>query len=83
MTEPTKTPAATNMVVIALLIGAVMIAVLGTVIPGMIDLGEPASMVLRVAFYAVAAGDVAIALWFRSKLKKTRAAEQGGTVQRR
>lgn len=75
--------AAANIQIVILFVSAAMLVVLGTVLPRMVELDEPVATVLSIALYVAAAGDVAIALWFRSKLKKARAAEQRGTVQRR
>lgn len=68
-------------IIVALLFSAVMLAVLGTILPGMMELPEPGGLIMRLALYAATAGDVAIALWFRSRMKKTRAGS-GGTIQR-
>ena len=68
-------------IVLALLVSAVMLIALGTILPSMMELEGPEGLILSVALYAAAAGDVAIALWFRSKLKNERAAS-GGTVRR-
>jgi hypothetical protein len=68
-------------IIVALLFSAVMLVVLGTILPGMMELPEPGGLIMRLVLYAAAAGDVAIALWFRSRMKKTRAAT-GGTIQR-
>ena len=79
--EPTPAspnPAATPVLIGTLLVGAVLFAVL----PGMLDLPDPIGLVLSVALYAVAAGDVGIALWLRSKLRKAQRSV-GGAVQRR
>lgn len=67
----------------ALLISAAMLAVLGTVLPGMLELEPPADWVLRGVLYAAALGDVAIALWFRSRMKRAAPPQAGGTVDRR
>lgn len=63
-----------------LLFSAVVLAILGTILPGLMELPDPGGLILAIAFYAAAAGDVAVALWFRSRLKGKR--PSGGTVQR-
>ena len=68
-------------IVWTLLVSAVMLVALVTILPGMMELEGPEGLILSIALYLAAAGDVAIALWFRSKLKKARAAS-GGTIQR-
>lgn len=72
-----------NVMFYVMLLSAAMIAVLGTVLPGMLAFDDVTGLVLRCALYAVAIGDVIIALWFRSKLRKgDQAAKSSGTVQR-
>jgi hypothetical protein len=77
---PANKPPVSPLIVLALL-SAVMLAVLGTVLPGMLDFAGPERWMISGVFYLAAAGDVAIALWFRSKIKKASAAS-GGTIQR-
>lgn len=79
--QPPKSAAPSPAVIVALLVSAVMLVVLGTILPGMMAFDGPEGLIMQIAFYVAAAGDVAIALWFRSKLKKARAAS-GGTIQR-
>lgn len=67
----------------AMFASAIIFAIMGTVLPSWLEFPEPAGLILRVAFYAVAAVDIAIAFWLRARLKKAqRAARSGGTVQR-
>jgi hypothetical protein len=68
-------------IVIVLLVCALMLVVLGTILPGMAELPEPFGLVMRLVLYVAAAGDVALALWFRSRMKKTRTGT-GSTIQR-
>lgn len=81
---PPKTNAAGNpLIVVVLLVSAAMLAALGTILPGMMGFTGTERWVMSGVFYLAAAGDVAIALWFRAKLKKQRAAaSSGGTIQR-
>jgi membrane protein implicated in regulation of membrane protease activity len=75
-------PNATGTIVTAAILGgAVMIALIGTFAPGWIGLAGTPAIVLQLAFYAIAALDVAIAFWLRAKLRKARNAG-GGAVQR-
>lgn len=78
--DPSSKPASPAIIVV-LLFCAFLLAVLGTILPGMAELPEPFGLIMRLALYVAAAGDVALALWFRSRMKKTRAAT-GGTIQR-
>jgi hypothetical protein len=78
---PANKPPVSPLIVFALLLSAVTLAVLGTVLPGMLDFAGPERWMISGVFYLAAAGDVAIALWFRSKIRKGRAAS-GGTIQR-
>lgn len=82
MTQPDPSSKPANpAIIVVLLFSAVMLVVLGTILPGMMELPEPGGLIMRLALYAAAAGDVAIALWFRSRMKRTRAGT-GGTIQR-
>jgi membrane protein implicated in regulation of membrane protease activity len=77
-----RPPNATGTIVTAaILSGAVMIALIGTFVSGWIGLSGTPAIALQLAFYAVAALDVAIAFWLRAKLRKARNAD-GGAVQR-
>lgn len=67
--------------IVALLVSAVVLVALGTVLPGMMNLPPPGDWVLRGVLYLAALGDVAIALWFRSRMKRT-APKSGGTIER-
>jgi len=88
MADPSPKPTAGNpagaILMAAILAGAVMIAVIGTVLPGLIGLSGAPAMIMPLAFYAIAAIDVVIVLWLRARLKKARQSspQSGGTVQR-
>lgn len=73
---------APNTIMAAILVGAAFVAILGTILPALIGLTGTPALILRLAFYAVAVLDVAIAFWLRGKLQKTRAFRTGSTVQR-
>lgn len=81
MADPPPNPASI-VVVAAILVGAALIAVIGTFVPDLIGMTGPEALWVRLAFYAVAAADVGIALWLRARIRRAR---QGpaGTVQRR
>lgn len=70
------------LLVVALLISAVVLATLGTVLPGMMDLPPPGDWVLRGVLYLAALGDVGVALWFRSRMKRAAPPKAGGTIER-
>jgi len=77
--------AAATILMGAILSGAVMIAAIGTFLPGLIGLSGAPAIVVPLVFYAIAAIDVGIAFWLRARLKKARhsAPRPGQTVQRR
>lgn len=80
--EP-KPAAPSPAIVAALLVSAVMLVVLGTILPEMMEFSGLERWLMSGVFYLAAAGDVAIALWFRSKSRKARAAAaSGGAIQR-
>ena len=68
----------------AILSGAVIIAAIGTFLPGLIGLSGTPAIILPLVFYAIAAIDVGIAFWLRARLKKASqpSSQGGGTVQR-
>lgn len=70
------------MVTAAILVGAVMIAVIGTFLPGWAGLTGMPAVALQLVFYAIAAIDVAIALWLRARLRKARRPDDSGPVRR-
>lgn len=72
-----------NIMFFVMLFSAVMIAALGTVLPGLLEFDDVTGLVLRCVLYAVAIGDVIIAFWLRNKLRKADpAARNTGTIQR-
>lgn len=83
---PNTTPSSADparAVLIAVLFGAVMIAIIGTFVPDLAGFEGPEAVWIRVVFYVVAALDVAIAFWLRARLRKAKqGANHGGTVQR-
>jgi len=66
----------------AVLVGAVFIAVVGTFLPGLIGLDGAPALIMRLAFYAIAVIDVALAFWLRARIRKARGMNSGGPVQR-
>jgi hypothetical protein len=73
-----------NIVPGAMIVGAIMIAIIGTFMPSLVGLTGPEAFWIPVIFYAVAVVDIGIALFFRSRLIKARrsTASGVGTVQR-
>jgi len=83
---PNTTPSSADparAVLIVVLIGAVLIAIIGTFVPTLAGFEGAEAMWIRLVFYLVAVLDIVIALWLRAKLRKAKqGANQGGTVQR-
>ena len=80
--QPSPSPKP-NIMFFVMLLSAAMIAVLGTVLPGMLEFDDATGLVLRCVLYAVAIGDVIIAFWLRNKLRKADPnARRAGTIQR-
>jgi len=78
-----SSPDSARAVVVAVLFGAVLVAIIGTFVPNLAGFEGPEAVWIRVVFYVVAVLDVVIAFWLRAKLSKAkRGANQGGTVQR-
>jgi hypothetical protein len=79
-----QAPNSATVVMAAVMSGAVIIAVLGTFLPDLIGFEGTPAIILRLAFYAVAAIDVAIAFWLRARIAKARQASgrSGNTVHR-
>lgn len=65
----------------AILLGAVILAVIGTFLPDLIGLTGWPAIAMRLVFYAIAAIDVAIAFWLRARIRKA-GSRGSGTVQR-
>jgi hypothetical protein len=84
MPDQTERPPsnASTTVMAAILAGAAIVAVIGTFLPGWVGLTGGPAIALRLVFYAVAAIDVAVALWLRARFRKVRSSRVGGTVQR-
>ena len=61
-------PGAATIVMAAILVGAVMIAVIGTFLPGWVGLTGGPAIAMQLVFYAIAAVDVAVAFWLRANL---------------
>ena len=79
----TNQAASANVMFFVMLFSAAMIAVLGTVLPGLLEFDGTTGLVLQCVLYAVAVGDVIIAFWFRNKLRKSDPARKtSGTIQR-
>jgi FtsH-binding integral membrane protein len=84
MPEESQKPArsAPNAVMAIILVGAALVAILGTILPALIDLAGTPALILRLAFYGVAMVDVAVAFWLRDRIRKAQASRTGGAVQR-
>ncbi len=78
----TPPPNAATITMAAVLAGAVMIAIVGTFLPGWVGLTGGPAVALQLVFYAIAAIDVAVAFWLRARLRKIQSSRGGGTVQR-
>lgn len=61
--------------------GAVIIAAIGTFLPGLIGLSGTPAIIIPLVFYAVAAIDVGVAFWLRAKIRAARR-QSGSPVQR-
>ncbi len=84
MPDQTRPPSGTaTAVMAAILLGAVILAVIGTFLPGVIGLTGWPAVAMQLVFYAIAAIDVAIAFWLRARIRKDKSSHGGGTVQRR
>jgi len=78
-----KQAVAANIMFFTMLGSAAMIAVLGTVLPGMLEFDDSTGLVIQCVLYAVALGDFVIAFWLRNKIRKANSpAQTSGTVQR-
>jgi membrane protein implicated in regulation of membrane protease activity len=84
MPDQTERPPsnAATIVMASILVGAVMVAFVGTFLPGWIGLTGGPAIAMQLVFYAIAAIDVAVAFWLRARLRKTQSSRSGGTVQR-
>ena len=81
--DSSKTPNKATVVMAAVVSGAIVIAVLGTFLPDLIGMAGTPALVIRLAFYVIAAIDVAIAFWLRARINKARQASgrSGNTVE--
>jgi hypothetical protein len=75
-------PNAPTTVMVAILVGAVMIAIVGTFVPDWVGLTGAPATIMRLAFYAIAVIDVVIAFWLRARLRKAQGSTSTGPVQR-
>jgi membrane protein implicated in regulation of membrane protease activity len=80
-TQKPPSSIATN-VMAAILVGAVIVAFVGTFLPGWVGLTGVPAVVMQLVFYAIAAIDVAVALWLRAKVRKAKSQVRGSSVQR-
>lgn len=74
-----------NVLTAAMLIAAAMFVGLGIALPGLAGMSGPEATLLSIVLYVMAAFDVFIAFYLRSRIKKAQqaaAASRGGTVQR-
>jgi hypothetical protein len=85
MPDQTRQPpsGAATAVMAAILLGAVILAAVGTFLPSIVGLTGWPAVAMQLVFYAIAAIDVAIAFWLRARLRKTRSSHSTGAVQRR
>ena len=87
MADPSPKPAPGNpagtILMASILLGAVMIAAIGTLLPGWMGLTGTPALMIALVFYAVAAIDVVIAFWLRGRIAKARQASGrgGNTIQ--
>jgi hypothetical protein len=65
----------------SILSGAVIIAAIGTFLPGLIGLSGTPAIIIPLVFYAVAAIDIGVAFWLRAKIRAARR-QSGNPVQR-
>jgi hypothetical protein len=90
MSNQPPTRASIRALFIAMLIGAVLIALLATFLPPYVGLDDETTMMMRLVLYAAAALSVGQAFWLRAKLTKHLPPEDrnsgerkgGGTIQR-
>jgi hypothetical protein len=81
--QPQKSArSAPNALMAIILVGAALVAILGTILPMMIGLTGTPALILRLAFYGVAVVDVAIAFWLRGRVRRAQASRTGAAVQR-
>lgn len=81
--QTNKPPSSGATIVMAgIFVGAVMVAAIGTFLPGWIGLTGTPAIAMQLVFYAIAAIDVGIAFWLRAKLRKVRSSRNGATVRR-
>lgn len=77
-------PGNPNIVAGAMIVGAIVIAVIGTMTPSLLELAGPEATWVPLLFYGVAAFEVVMALYLRARLIKAQRppAATGGTIQR-
>lgn len=81
--QPQKSArSAPNALMAIILVGAALVAILGTILPMMIGLTGTPALILRLAFYGVAVVDVAVAFWLRGRVRRSQASRTGAAVQR-
>ncbi len=73
-----------NILAAAMIFGAVLTAGIGTMVPSLAGMTGPEATWIRLLFYAIAATEVILALWLRSRIIKAQRppAKSGGTIQR-
>jgi hypothetical protein len=81
MANEPRPNASSTILMAAILVGAVIIAVVGTFLPDLIGIEGTPALVLRLVFYVVAAVDVAVAFWLRGRLRHAQARGVGGTTR--
>lgn len=73
-----------NTLTAAMIVGAIMLVVVGTMLPALAGLTDPEATWIPLVFYALAAAEVLIAFYLRAMIKRTQRskASSGGTIQR-
>ena len=90
MSNQQPTRASITALFVAMLVGSILIALIGTFLPLYVDLDPETTMFMRIALYGVAALNVGQAFWLKAKLTKQLPPEErntgerksGGTIQR-
>lgn len=83
--RPGQAPAKVNPNIVpgAMIVGAIITAVIGALMPNLIGLTGPEATWIPLVFYAIAALEIGIALFFRRHLIRTQQGQRpGGTIER-
>lgn len=73
-----------NVLTAAMIVGAIMLAVIGAMLPDWVGLPGPETRWLSYGFYVLAAGEVLLAFYLRAMIRKAQksAAARGGIIER-